>query len=162
MTHPVVPEKSWLVRYAELLGGWVKRANSQQDAEDAVQDAAVKMLELGKITPENPTHYFHRIVMNRSVSIYRSEQVRHTHNVEDLVEQAIPTSASAHEEYEADELMRTMQRALALLPDSCQEAFRLRQVEGLTNGEIAQRMGVSINMVERYMMRTIRHLQDHL
>ncbi|TGV06000.1 sigma-70 family RNA polymerase sigma factor [Alcaligenaceae bacterium 429] len=162
MTQPVVPEKNWLLRYAELLGGWVKRANIQQDAEDAVQDAALKMLEMGSVTPRNSTHYFHRIVMNQSVSIYRSEQVRQAQSVDDLAEEAVPTSASAQEHFEAGELMRTMQRALALLPESCQEAFRLRQIEGLSNIEIAQKMGVSLNMVERYMMRTIRHLQDHL
>lgn len=162
MTQPVLPEKNWLIRYAELLGGWVKRANIQQDAEDAVQDAALKMLEMGQGVPRNPTHYFHRIVMNQSVSIFRSEQVRQAQNVDDLAEDAVPTSASAEEHYEANELMRAMQQALALLPDSCQEAFRLRQIEGLSNSEIAQKMGVSLNMVERYMMRTIRHLQDHL
>ncbi|MGG4603130.1 RNA polymerase sigma factor, partial [Alcaligenaceae bacterium Me47] len=94
--------------------------------------------------------------------IYRAEQVRQTQSLDALPEESHPIASSTHDWYEADEMARRMLAALNELPQACQIAFQLRQAEGLSNAEIAEKMGVSRNMVERYMMRTLRHLQDQL
>ncbi|NYT67365.1 RNA polymerase sigma factor [Pusillimonas noertemannii] len=162
MSRPIAPKKGWLAHYSELLGLWAKRSSTPQDAEDAVQDAALSMLEASSFALRDHGHYFRRVAVNRSISIYRAERVRETQALDQLPEALHPTAPSAQELYEAGELARIMLSALNGLPQACQTAFKLRQAEGLSNGEIAQRMGVSRNMVERYMMRTLRHLQDEL
>ena len=40
--------------------------------------------------------------------------------------------------------------------------FIWQKLEGLTQAEIAERMGLTKNMVEKYMIRTLRHLREHL
>ncbi len=40
--------------------------------------------------------------------------------------------------------------------------FILRRVHGLSNAEIAQRHGISINTVERHIARALRHCQKCL
>ncbi|MDS1139420.1 sigma-70 family RNA polymerase sigma factor [Pusillimonas sp. SM2304] len=162
MFHPPAPKKGWLAHYSELIGAWAQRTASRQDAEDAVQDTALAMLEADSTAIRDEGNYFRRAVFNRSISIHRAESLRKTQGLDELPDDMHPVEASAQTMYEADQLARIVLQALAELPDACQIAFRLRQVESLSNGEIAQRMGVSRNMVERYMMRTTRHLQDKL
>ena len=163
MSRPPVPKKGWLAHYSKLVGSWARKSSNQQDAEDALQDVALKMLEQDTAVLRDHEHYyFQRAVSNRAISIYRAEQVRQTQSLDVLPEESHPTASSSHDWYEADEMARTMLSALSELPQACQIAFQLRQVEGLSNAEIAEQMGVSRNMVERYMMRTLRHLQDQL
>lgn len=155
-------EKSWLAHYRELVTAWARRSGVSADAEDAVQDVALKFLESDGLAIPDHGGYFRRAVYNRSVSIHRSEALRTGEDMQVLADGMGPLEAGPEAIYEADETMRCMLAALEELPLACQEAFRLRQLEGLNNGEIAQRMGVSRNMVERYMTRTTRHLQDRL
>ena len=53
-------------------------------------------------------------------------------------------------------------RALAELPDDQRQVMTLAYYEGLSCSEIAERMGLTKNMVEKYMIRTLRHLREHL
>lgn len=45
------------------------------------------------------------------------------------------------------------------LPNRCQEAFRLRVLENLSNDEIAKRMSISKKTVEVYMVKAFNHLR---
>ncbi|MGB6102988.1 MAG: sigma-70 family RNA polymerase sigma factor [Pusillimonas sp.] len=155
-------EPGWLAQYGKLISSWVKRSSTPQNAEDAVQDAALAMLESDSLTIRDQGSYFRRIAFNRTVSIHRGELIRSGPSLDGLPDDAHPMSASTQSLVEARELADAILTALADLSPACQEAFKLRTLEGLSNGQIAERMKVSRNMVERYMMRTTRHLQDVL
>ena len=62
----------------------------------------------------------------------------------------------------AIQLADSIERALAELPLNCRRIFIWQKIEGLTQQEIAERMGLSKNMVEKYMIRTLRHLRERL
>ena len=62
----------------------------------------------------------------------------------------------------AIQLADAIERALAELPLNCRRVFIWQKIEGLTQQEIATRLGLSKNMVEKYMIRTLRHLRDRL
>ena len=53
-------------------------------------------------------------------------------------------------------------KAIAALPGKTREAFILRRVEGLSQREIARRMGLSENTVEKHISRGLRLLVDQL
>lgn len=55
-----------------------------------------------------------------------------------------------------------IQRALAGLPKSHRKVLVWQKLDGLTQLEIADRLGLSKNRVEKYMIRTLRHLRDRL
>jgi RNA polymerase sigma-70 factor (ECF subfamily) len=46
---------------------------------------------------------------------------------------------------------------LAGLPAKARQAFLLSQLEGLRYAEIAQRLGVSLSMVKKYMLQAVTH-----
>jgi RNA polymerase sigma factor (sigma-70 family) len=48
---------------------------------------------------------------------------------------------------------------LADLPERCQTAIKLRLLENLSNGEIAQRMNITKKTVEVYMLKAFDHFR---
>ena len=60
------------------------------------------------------------------------------------------------------QLVRQKERALQELPLNCRKVFVWQKIEGLTQAEIAERLGLSRNMVEKYMIRTLRHLRERV
>ena len=62
----------------------------------------------------------------------------------------------------ARQLAESVERALQELPLNCRKVFVWQKIEGLTQAEIAERLGLSRNMVEKYMIRTLRHLRERV
>ena len=54
--------------------------------------------------------------------------------------------------------LRLLQAALELLPARCREAVELRKIEGLSQREVAQRMGIAEDTVERQVSKGVRAL----
>lgn len=62
----------------------------------------------------------------------------------------------------ATEMIHALEGALNELPLKCRQVFVWQRLDGLTQAEIALRLNVSKNMVEKYMIRTMRHLRVRL
>lgn len=58
----------------------------------------------------------------------------------------------------ARERLRRLSEAMAELPDAVQRTFHLHKIEGLSHSEVAARLGVSKSLVEKHMMRALKHL----
>jgi RNA polymerase sigma-70 factor (ECF subfamily) len=56
-----------------------------------------------------------------------------------------------------DEL-RELESTLQELPALCRTAFLLRRVEGLSQKEVADKLGISVKTVEKYMAKSVRFL----
>lgn len=51
-------------------------------------------------------------------------------------------------------------RIIARLPERCREAFALRRLEGLSQREVARRMGIAESTVEKHMGRALKLVAD--
>lgn len=58
--------------------------------------------------------------------------------------------------------LRALQAALTLLPPRCREVVELRKIEGLSQREVAARMGITEDTVERQVSKGIRALANAL
>lgn len=66
---------------------------------------------------------------------------------------------SAEHLAELRERLEAVQRILDSLPRRCREVFWLFRVHGYTQPQIAARLGISVNMVERHVMRALLDLR---
>jgi len=67
------------------------------------------------------------------------------------------------ERYEsAREELRRVQAALDVLPARCREVVRLRKLEELSTRQVAERLGIGIDTVEKQMTQGMRALVDYM
>ncbi len=64
---------------------------------------------------------------------------------------------SPEQRYLVLETLHEIDTLLSRLPDPVRQAFLLAQVEGLKYEAIAERLGVSLGSVKRYMQQAFRH-----
>ncbi|WP_292960181.1 RNA polymerase sigma factor [Novosphingobium sp. UBA1939] len=134
------------------------------DADDLVQDAYCRLATLRSIDHiDRPGAYFMQIVKNlrrdrlRRERIIRFEDV--TENANLFVEhEAVGVEATVA----AREQLRLVGRLLADLPDRCRTIFTLKRMEGLSQREIAKRLGVSESVVENDVQKALRTIQRAL
>lgn len=138
---------------------FMRRLRNREDALDATQETFLRLLST---TPrreiENPYAYLFQVA--RSVAhgviarLLREGQLFLT----------LPQETEwADEAPDAERIVAGRQQLLLLirtieaLPERCKMAFVLSRVEGLSNGEIAGRMGISRNMVEKHIIKALLH-----
>ncbi|MGA4634746.1 sigma-70 family RNA polymerase sigma factor [Pseudomonas solani] len=151
----------FFAHYEELIGTWTRRLRSRHRAEDLAHDAFVRVLEADQASIEQPRAYLHQTTRNIATDQFRRDERRA------LLEQELGSQAEASADdpesfMHAVQLADSIEKALAELPPNCRQVFVWQKLEGLSQAEIAERMGLSKNMVERYMIRTLRHLRDRL
>ena len=143
--------------YEELIGTWTRRLRNRQQAEDLAHDTFVRVLESSADEVAQPRAYLHQTARNIAVDGYRREALALR-----APDHSPPHGGDPEHYMHAIQLADSIERALAELPLNCRRIFIWQKIEGLTQQEIAERLGLSKNMVEKYMIRTLRHLRDRL
>jgi len=147
---------------------------NDDDALDAVQDAMLKLAHNYARRPsEEWPPLFYRILQNRIRDGQRRRQVRnrifawlpafadseHDSELQDTVPADVP---GAPEQLMADEAMQLLERSVAQLPQRQQEAFMLRNFEGLDVAQTANAMGCSEGSVKTHYSRAVHTLREKL
>ncbi|WP_395443687.1 RNA polymerase sigma factor [Caulobacter sp. UC70_42] len=112
-------------------------------------------------TSENPKAYLFQVAYSLLVRHVQRSRIVSIRAVADLERLDLPAEMASPEQVliDRDELHR-LAEAIAEMPKKTQEAFILRRVQGLSQREIAARMGVSENTVEKHIVKGIRLLID--
>lgn len=74
---------------------------------------------------------------------------------------ALPGSPSAEEVLMAVQALEQICRALEQVPAKAREAFLLHYLDLQTHADIAQQLGVSIRMVQKYLVQVLVQCQKH-
>ena len=161
MTQKVPRKTGFFDHYEELIGTWTRRLRNRQQAQDLAHDTFVRVLESNVDAVEQPRAYLHQTARNIAVDGFRREELR-------AAKEQAGAASGAGETGDPEQYMRALQlaesveRALQELPLNCRKVFVWQKIEGLTQAEIAERLGLSKNMVEKYMIRTLRHLRERV
>ena len=146
------------------------RTRSMAMAEDLVQDLYLKVaaMEPG-IEVRSPGPLLYRMAANLLVDQVRSAQrarrretqwrddSRTTVAGEDVVEEP-----PADEVIVSRERARQLAEAVETLPPQMGRAFRLNKLEGLTQAQTADAMGISRKMVEQHIHAAVKNLTRRL
>mgnify|MGYP001557505280 CR=1 FL=1 len=97
------------------------------------------------------------LILCRNVMIYFNDDTRPTLGGEDVVDEPAADQAMV-----SRERTRQLADAVAALPPQMGRAFRLNKLEGRTQAETAEAMGVSRKMVEQHIQAALKALTRRL
>jgi RNA polymerase sigma factor (sigma-70 family) len=146
------------------------RLRSASEAEDLVQDLYLKVAAIppgGDVRA--PAALLYRMAANLMVDHVRSAQRASRRNAQWRLDTRLTLGAvdvvsepAADEALVARERVRLLAEAVAELPPQMGRAFRLHKLEGRSQAETAEAMGVSRKMIEQHIAAAIRRLAERL
>lgn len=144
-----------------VLGYATRLLGNRAEAEDVAQDA---MIRLWRIAPDwrqgeaKVTSWLYRVVTNLCTDRLRAGRRRRAEALDDVPE-PVDGAVDAEGAMIAADRMAALQAALGVLPERQRQAVVLRHIEGLTNPEIAEVLGIGVEAVESLTARGKRALQ---
>lgn len=141
-------------RYATWLRARLSVRFGAEAADDLVQEAYLRIAPYQTATIRSPKALLLRIASNLALDGLAREGVRRRH------QQATP---STHEEaFDSAHETLLLKQILHAMPDKDREVFLLSRFGGLTQPQIAARLGIAVKTVEWRMGRALKHCDDHL
>jgi RNA polymerase sigma factor (sigma-70 family) len=131
-------------------------------AEDAVQEAFLaiwRSAEGYKRERAKPSTWILTVVHRRAVDLVRREERRRGEALEKAPE---PESAPADEDVELRDRRAAVRAALDRLPDEQRQALELAYYGGLTQSDLAERLGVPLGTVKSRMFAGLGRLRELL
>ncbi|BCJ90572.1 ECF sigma factor [Terrihabitans soli] len=142
--------------YGELRAFARQKAGNPVVAEDLVQEAFARLAGLGETRVENPRALLYRIIGNLAIDRGRREARERTRALPlDAAEFAADEEPDAERGLIARQRLASLKEAVDALPARCRECFILRRFEDVDPDEIARRMGISRNMVEKHLRHAV-------
>lgn len=141
---------------AWLAGRW----RGAVDVDDIIQEAYCRLSALTSVGHiENPLAYFRRTAHASAVDILRQTTAKNILSMtgNDWFD-VLDESPAVDRAMEATEEWGRVNSVLATLSDTCRQVIELRRIEGLSQRDTAERLGVSENVVENNIVRGIKRV----
>ncbi len=145
---------------------WLIRARVPRDeVDDLIQEAYCKLLALDSIDHiPRPDGYFFQTVRNLMTDKMRRARIVRIEALTEIEASSVYSDEPSPERITAARReLAAVQEAIQGLPDRCRRVIELRKVHGVSQREIARRLGVNESTVEnegvkgmRLIMRALR------
>ncbi|MBL1258497.1 RNA polymerase sigma factor [Methylocystis sp. Sn-Cys] len=143
---------------------FLTRRVGAEDAADLAQEAVLRVLrhaESGAVA--NPASLLHITAANLAKDLARRRRTESKYVVAGLtVDDLVGPTASPIARLEAEQSTSRFFEALDALPPRRREVFIMRRFENLHQEEIARRLGISRNMVEKHLRAAFKELKEAL
>lgn len=151
---------------ANLVRFLAARSGSLAQAEDLAQDLYLKIASRGvAIDAQSPVALLYRMAANLVLDAARSarrsatrETAWRSESGEDLGGDEVVQEPGAEATVISRQRLAQLVEAVAELPPQMQRAFRLHKLEGRSQAETAQAMGVSVKAVEKHISAALKAL----
>lgn len=158
-------DKLFTANEGVLKGFFRKRVGSPVDAQDLSQEVYLRMLRLSESEViHNPEAYLYTVARNLAKEHSVLERQRHSQvDVQAPGLEVELADLPAFEE-EADAQLRAarLKEVLGQLSAKCQAAVVMQYRDGLSYAEIGARLGISHNMVKKYLVQALAHCRKRM
>ncbi|MNT10804.1 putative RNA polymerase sigma factor FecI [compost metagenome] len=147
------------------LTGWLRRRlGCPQNAADVAQDTFLRILASRDLLGLREPRAFLGTVARRLLIDRARRKVIEQAYLDELQHMAetIDGFPSAEQVVAAAQALEQIAQALQGLADKPRNAFLLRHLDGLGHAEIAERLGVSTKMVQKYLVQALLHCHRSL
>lgn len=150
--------------YDELVQHVRRKVTCPSLAADIVQETYVKLATTGlPANIDNPRAFLHRVAGNLAIDHIRRERSRSRHfgaiQDADIVPDPRPDAERA---IASRERLVHLLRLIDDLPPRCRAVFILRKFHNMHHDTIAERLGMSRNMVYKHLRTALSHLTQLL
>lgn len=135
-----------------------------QDIDDVVQESYLRIWKRQAAAPlASVKGFLFRIAQNLCFDVgRRQKRFCSLEVVEQGLEPVVQESPSVPDTVAAREETELLICAITTLPARCRQAYIYRKLHGLSQQEIAQRLGISENTVENHLSRAHRLCDEYL
>jgi RNA polymerase sigma-70 factor (ECF subfamily) len=175
MTEPVIPETTRdrllpdvFTRYGKLLARSVARFVRPHDVEDIVQETYMRVFQAAKKQPIRSPQAFmlktaRNIALDRlSLADALNHMVSPSADADDAGSDQLREERSPDRVLEGEQEFAAFCRSIRGLPRQCRRAFLLRKVYGLSQREVAVRLGVTEGTIEKHIAKAMLACMDYL
>jgi RNA polymerase sigma-70 factor (ECF subfamily) len=153
----------WLSRHVlphePALRAWLRRrVNRDLEIDDVVQETYAVLAGLPDVEHiRAPRAYAFQTALSVVLQIVRRSKTARIDSVGDMASLSTPADEPSPEnQVAARQDLRWMHELILGLPPRQREAFTLRKMEGLSQRQIAQRMGIAESTVEKHIGQALR------
>ncbi len=157
----------WLEVRPALLRFLTARTGSSATAEDLVQDVWLRLQALtGEAAAQvrHPQAFLYRMAANLALDGSKAQRRAGARDLEWRRAQGADAAGDAADAPSAEDAtwarlkLEKVMTAIGRMPPKAAEAFRLHKLAGLSQAEVADRMGVSRSAVEKYISGALKEL----
>lgn len=148
--HPEI-----VAAYDDLVDYLRRRLGNRDRAQELAQESVSRVLAQSPEALQSPRAFLFRTARNLQIDQFRASRTRNAlhDNDADPEDVEAPACDEPARHFETIQQQQRLQAAIAQLPPRCREVFVLHKLEGLPQKEVASRLGISLNMVEKHVMR---------
>lgn len=157
-------EELYLEHHRALHRFLTRMLRCEEAAAEVAQDVYVRLLRLAPQRPvENPRGYLFRVAANaaydRMARDRRRERVMDDQGLPDTLRCPLPDAEAITV---ARERLNMLAEAVNELPPRCREVFLMSRLDGLSHAEIAGRLAISRNMVEKHIIKAMLYCRRRI
>lgn len=153
--------------YSKLLPAIYHHPGYGRTALDVLHDALIRFaISTSPDRVEQPHAYLHTIVRNLIIDGHKEQLcflplVEYQDGESNIaLEIDHPLAPSAEHLADLQQRLVILQNVINLLPARCKEVFWLFKIEGLSQQAIADKLGISLNMIQKHLIRAMLDLLE--
>jgi len=142
-----------------------RRVHKHPDAAELAQEVYLRMLRVPDMTSvRNPEAYLYAVASNLAKEhAHREARDRGVLDIDDpLVQEQLAELPSFAGQLDREKTIKRLREVLDQLSPKCRAAVVLQYWHGLTYEEIGQQLGISANMVKKYLSQAIVHCRRRM
>lgn len=141
------------------------------EAEDILQELWLRASAAPAASVEHWRGYVFRAANNLVIDRVRARRRRAArerewseslHGAASASDEIADTAPAPDATAEAEQEAARLASAIAALPDGARRVFELHKIDGLSHGDVAERLGISKSGVEKHMAVAMKHLRRAL
>lgn len=157
---PQPPEELFRRHSGELLRFFTRQTRCSELAADLRQETWLRLQ--GRPTEEigNVRAFLYRIARNLLIDHHRQQQSRPQLTLlDETLESELPEPEQATED---SRRLARLQTLMEELPEHLRQALLWNRLDGMTQREIGERLGVSESMAGRYILKALEYCQERM
>ncbi|PTX97676.1 sigma-70 family RNA polymerase sigma factor [Opitutus sp. ER46] len=165
---PEDPEQAgWFCQFLQpheaMLRSWLKSRFPGADVDDIIQEAYVRVLAARATTPmDSPKAFLFATARNLALGRLRHERVAGQGGLAEIdADGILDDGADVSESVARAQELEILTQAIQSLPTRCRQIITLRKIYGLSQKEVAARLGIAEHTVEAQGTIGLRKIAEY-